>query len=100
MHGQSIEYETDRKRSRTYSTTLPSSFCITWKELIHQLSSSVLLSPRPGACVLLDYLAGTLRHGGDRHESCVPKLPIVGCQHSRDMLERRGQDSLSTNSTC
>jgi hypothetical protein len=100
MHGQSIEHERDRKRSRTYSTTLPSSFCITWKELTHQLSSSVLVSPRPGACVQLDYLAGTLRYGRDRHEPCVPKLPIVGCQHSRDMLERRGQDSLSANSTC
>jgi hypothetical protein len=63
MHGQSIEHERDRKRSRTYSTTLPSSFCITWKGLIHQLSSPVLVSLRPGACVQLDYLAGTLRYG-------------------------------------
>src|SRR6266478_998057 len=45
MRGQSIKNERDRKGSRTYSTTLPSSFCITWKKLICQPSSSVSFKP-------------------------------------------------------
>ena len=49
------------------------------------------------AQLILHHFTRALGNRGNRHEPCMAELPIMGCQHPRNMLERGRKDRFSAD---